>query len=95
MSEVFDMMRDIPPELAAAWGGWMAVGLMLLLWHMRARVWEQEYALQQAAARPRTKSGVRRAAPVAKTAPGDAFGELEALLEPGPGSGSLSRRPGD
>lgn len=94
MSEIIDMMRDIPPGLATAWGGWMAVGLMLLLWHMRARVWEQEFALQQAALKTRTKSGVRRAAP-ARPAAADAFGELEALLEPGPGSGSLSRRPGD
>jgi hypothetical protein len=94
MSEIIDMMRDVPAPLAAAWGGWLAVGLTLLLWHMRARVWEQDYARQQAAARPRPKSGVRTARP-AKTAPADAFGDLEALLEPGPGSGSLSRRPGD
>jgi len=100
MSEVFDMMRDVPPELAAAWGGWMAVGLMLLLWHMRARIWEREYARLRALARtPRTKSGVRPPSGVRsrqpKPAATDAFGELEALLEPGAGSGSISRRPGD
>lgn len=100
MSDLFDMMRDIPPMLAAAWGGWLSIGLLLLLWHMRARPVELDYARQQLAARqPRTKSGVRppsgvRTRPV-KTVPTDAFGELEALLEPGPGSGSLSRRPGD
>lgn len=100
MSELFDMMRDVPPQLAAAWGGWLAVGLMLLLWHMRARVWEQDYARERALARSsRPKSGVRppsgvRSARLAKSAPADAFGELEALLEPVADSG-LSRRPGD
>ncbi|MDP2055414.1 MAG: hypothetical protein Q8N52_10785 [Acidobacteriota bacterium] len=94
MSRFLDMMRDVPPDLAAAWGGWLAVGLLLMLWHLRARVREQEYALQRALARSRPKSGVRTARPV-KATPVDAFGELEALLEPGPGSGSISRRPGD
>ncbi len=100
MSKLLDMMRDVPPELAAAWGGWMAIGLLLVLWHLRARVGEQEYALQRAVAQQRPKSGVRppsgvRTARPAKPAPDDAFGELEALLEPGPGSGNISRRPGD
>lgn len=100
MSELLDMMRDIPPQLVAAWGGWLALGLMLLLWHMRARLWEQDYALQRAIARRRAKSGVRppsgvRTARPSKPAPTDAFGELEALLDPGPGSGTVSRRPGD
>lgn len=94
MSELLDMMRDVPGPLAAAWGGWLALGLMLLLWHMRARVWEQDYALQQAALRSRPKSGVRPPRPV-KPVAADAFGELEALLEPGPDSGAISRRPGD
>jgi hypothetical protein len=100
MSELFDMMRDIPPLLAAAWGGWMSVGLLLLLWQIRARPAEVEYAHQRLMARqprpksnPRPPSGIRRQ-PV-KTASSDAFGELEALLEPAQDSGPLSRRPGD
>lgn len=99
MSEFLDMLRDVPPLLAAAWGGWLSVGLMLLLWHLRARVWEREDALLQAEARQsrakpggRPPSGVRR--PV-KAPPVDAFGELEALLDPSPSTGSVSRRPGD
>lgn len=100
MSKLLDMMRDVPPDLAASWGGWLAFGLLLLLWHLRARVGEQEDALQRALARQRPRSGVRppsgvRTARSAKPAPVDAFGELEALLEPGPGSGNISRRPGD
>jgi hypothetical protein len=94
MSRILDMMRDGPPELAAAWGGWLAIGLLLVLWHLRARERERDYALQRTLARQRPKSGVRAARPV-KPAPVDAFGELEALLEPGPGAGDISRRPGD
>ena len=99
MSDLIDMLRDVPPLLAATWGGWLALGLMLLLWHQRAHGWEREYARRMASSRqPRTKSGVRppsgvRRAP--KAPPVDAFGELEALLESAPTTGALSRRPGD
>ena len=99
MSDLIDMLRDVPPLFAAAWGGWLAVGLMLLLWQLRAHGWEREYARVNTASRQtRTKSGVRppsgvRRAP--KAPPVDAFGELEALLEPAPTTGALSRRPGD
>lgn len=98
MNELLDMMRDVPGPLAAAWGGWLAVGLMLLLWHMRAHEWEREYVRLLAQSRPRTKSGVRPPSGVrraVKAPPVDAFGELEALLEPAPTTGAISRRPGD
>lgn len=100
MSEILDMMRDVPPQLAAAWGEWLATGLGLLLWHMRARLWEQDDARQRALARTRSRLGVRPPAGGSSTrpaqpAPADPFGVLEALLEPAPGSGSISRRPGD
>ena len=98
MNELLDMLRDVPPTLAAAWGSWLAIGLTLLLWHLRARVWEQEQARLAVIARTRLKSGGRppsgvRRAP--KAAPADAFAELEAMLEPDPSTGNLSRRPGD
>lgn len=98
MSEILDMLRDVPAPLAAAWGSWLAVGLTLLLWHLRARDWEREYARVMAQSRTRTKSGVRPPSGVrraAKAPPVDAFGELEALLEPAPTTGAISRRPGD
>lgn len=98
MTEIIETMRDVPAPLAAAWGGWLAVGLTLLLWHLRARDWEREYARLIAQPRTRTKSGVRPPSGVrraAKTPAVDAFGELEALLEPAPTTGALSRRPGD
>jgi len=98
MSEILDMLRDVPPTLAGAWGGWVVAGLVLLLWHLRARESEREAALLRASARERSKSGVRSEAgqrrPIAKPAAPDAFGELEALLEPPPKT-STSRRPGD
>ena len=97
MSDLIDMLRDVPPMFAAAWGGWMAAGLMLLLWHLRARVWEEDQTRLAVIARTRSKSGVRPPSGVRrppKAAPTDAFGELEAMLEP-PTTGALSRRPGD
>ena len=55
MSDLIDMLRDVPPLLAAAWGGWLAAGLMLLLWHLRAHGWEREYArLMAESKKPRT-----------------------------------------
>lgn len=100
MSDIADMMHGIPPQLAAAWGGWLAVGLLLLLWHLRARIGEQEHARLRALARPRIRPGGRppSGGPTArrgKPAPADPFGEPEALLEPGAGSGPIGRRPGD
>lgn len=98
MNELFDMLRDVPPTLAAAWGSWLAVGLTLLLWHLRAHEREEEQARLAVIARTRSKSGVRPPSGVRrppKSAPADAFGELEAMLEPDPSTGNLSRRPGD
>jgi hypothetical protein len=98
MSEILDMLRDVPLTLAAAWGGWVVAGLVLLLWHLRARESEREAALLRASVQARSKSGVRSAAgprkPVVKPAAPDAFGELEALLDP-PSTTGVSRRPGD
>lgn len=98
MSDIVDLLRDVPAPIAASWGAWLAGGLTLLLWHLRARDWEREAALAQASARARSKPGVRppsgvRRAP--KPVAADAFGELEALLEPSSASGGTSRRPGD
>jgi hypothetical protein len=94
MSEILDILRDVPTPLAAAWAGWLVVGLTLLLWHLRARESEREAALAEASAKARVRppSGVRSRSP--KTAPVDAFAELEALLESAPTAG-ISRRPGD
>jgi hypothetical protein len=98
MIEILDMLRDVPPRLAAAWGGWLVMGLLLALWHLRARDGERAAALARASAQARAKStvrplsGVRKVAP--KPAPVDAFEELEALLDQ-PSTTGVSRRPGD
>lgn len=101
MSDFFDMLRDVPQPLVTMWGGWLATGLALALWHLRASEGEREYARQRAAAR-RTcyRSGVRPPSgvriPARPKAPSvDAFGELEALLDPASSTGTISRRPGD
>jgi len=101
MSDILDMLRDVPPLLAAAWGGWLVAGLMLLLWHLRAREWERSAIPLRASAPPRSTSGVRLPSgsgvrtPAEKPATVDAFAELEALLDPPQASGTISRRPGD
>ena len=96
MSEIADMLRDVPPRLAAAWGGWLVMGLLLVLWHLRARDRERAGALARAMANARTKSSVRPLSGVRTAAPKpvvlDAFEELEALLDPPPAKG-VSRRP--
>jgi hypothetical protein len=99
MSDFIDLLRDVPPELVATWGSWLSAGLLLVLWHTRAGKWEKaQQLIRIEAQRSRTRSGVRpasgvRRAPKAPTV--DAFGELEALLEPASSTGSLARRPGD
>ncbi len=96
--EAFGMLRDVPPWLALTWVGWLATGAALAVWQVKARAAEQERALLETEARrARSKSGVRppAAARPPKPVPVDAFGELEALLEPAADSGTLSRRPGD
>jgi hypothetical protein len=102
MTDILDMLRDVPPSLLVGWGGWLAAGAALVTWQVKARASEQEQAyLAVEARRARAKSGVRPPAGVrtaarpARTTPVDAFGELEAMLEPEPTTGSLSRRPGD
>lgn len=102
ISKTIDLLRDVPPTLVLAWGGWLVIGVALAVWQVKARTAEQEQARLQAAARKgRTKSGVRSLAGAKaavrppKAAPVDAFGELQALLEPSADGGNLSRRPGD
>ena len=86
------LAEDLPPMLAGGWAAWLFVGLVLSVWGRR----EQRRLVVQAAA-PRPKSGVRppsgdRAPRPVKTSAGDAFGELEALLETPSG---MHRMPGE
>ena len=92
MGALINLPLSVP--VVAGWGVWLAAGLMLVVWARRAR---EEANLRpegvRSAARPvavRPKSGVR----LPKPAPVDAFGELQAMLEPEPDL-SVARRPGD
>jgi hypothetical protein len=98
LNDLIDLLADVPPRLAFMWAAWMTVGLALNFWHRRAK----RNQLTMDGPTPRPKSGVKGPkAPSGvrpQAASGDAFGELEALLdaptEPAP-SGGYHRRPGE
>jgi hypothetical protein len=79
LNDLIALLMQTPPLLAAQWGTWFAVGLGLSMWGRRER---SRLVVHDAG--PRPKSGVRQHARHAKAAPhssGDAFAELEALLD--------------
>jgi len=96
INDLIGMLEDLPRTLAAGWATWLFVGLLLSVWQRR-----DSRRLVVLGAGKRQKSGVRAPSgagasgrPV-KSVPmssGDAFGELEALLEPPTGS---HRMPGE
>ena len=83
MDDLIALLLDIPPMLAAGWGLWFAAGLGLSIWGRREKmmVWDEPEA-QTIAAKPPTQAE-RHARQQAKAphSAGDAFGELEALLD--------------
>jgi hypothetical protein len=93
MNDLLQMLMEVPPKLAAGWGVWFLVGLVLSIWGRREKAWVTAYSSTKhksgvrAAAGSKPPSGVRapvkqpKPVPVAASA-GDAFGELERLLEP-------------
>ena len=96
INDVFGMLEDLPRTLAAGWATWLFVGLLLSVWQRR-----DSRRLVVLGPGKRQKSGVRPPSGVGaparplKSVPmssGDAFGELEALLEPPTGS---HRMPGE
>ncbi len=94
INDLIEMLEDLPRTLAAGWATWLFVGLLLSVWQRR-----ESRRLVVLGPGKRQKSGVRLPSgavprPV-KSVPmssGDAFGELEALLEPPAGS---HRMPGE
>lgn len=93
MGALINLPLSVP--VVAGWGVWLAAGLILVVWARHAREANLRadavrYVARPVAARP--KSGVRLPKPA--PAPVDAFGELQAMLEPEPDL-SVARRPGD
>ena len=96
INDLIGMLESLPRTLAAGWATWLFAGLLLSVWQRR-----DSRRLVVVGASKRQKSGVRppaghgTPARQPKSVPmssGDAFGELEALLEPQPGS---HRMPGE
>jgi hypothetical protein len=96
INDLLTFLEELPRTLAVGWAVWLFVGLLLSMWQR----YESRRLVVHAPA-PRPKSGVRtpavarsqaRAVQSVPASSGDAFGELEALLEPPPGS---HRMPGD
>jgi len=81
INDIVALLMDTPPLLAAQWGAWFAVGLVLSIWTRREK---SRLVVEEPAPRQRLSSGSRPAARPAKAvvpqASGDAFGELEALF---------------
>jgi hypothetical protein len=106
LTAIVEQMQSWSVPLAVGWAGWMAFGLMLHFWYKyRPRdvvvsaapvaTWDTP------APRARTRSGssIKPAIPIKTQQPkGDAFGELQALLDsPAAASepGASHHRPGE
>ncbi len=94
MGTLMNLPLSVP--VVAGWGFWLATGLVLLVWARRAREADLQEDGFGRVARPAAdagpKSGVQAARPA--SAPSDAFGELQAMLEPEPdlSAGAPARR---
>jgi len=95
INDVVGLLEILPPMLAGGWAVWLFAGLLLSIWGRRE---SRRLVVHAVPSKPksgvRPPSGVRAAARSVKRAPssGDAFGELEALLEPPAGT---HRMPGE
>lgn len=94
LNDLVGMAADVPPMTAVQWAAWLAVGLILTIWHRRARtalVYEPRQSRPKSGVRP--PSGVKPSRPApAPMVSGDPFGELETMLEPSAGT---HRTPGE
>lgn len=83
MDDLIAMLMDIPPMLAAGWGLWFAAGLGLSIWSRREKmmVWHEPVVENVAPKAPTPAERYARQQAKAPHSAGDAFGELEALLD--------------
>ena len=96
INDLVAMLEDLPRTLASGWAAWLFVGLLLSVWQRRdsRRVVVLDAGTRQKSG-VRTPAGAGVQARPMKSVPlssGDAFGELESLLEPPTGS---HRMPGE
>jgi hypothetical protein len=87
LNDLIGMLEDLPRTLAAGWASWLFAGLLLSVWQRR-----DSRRLVVVGQTKRQELGVRAPARPVKSVPassGDAFGELEALLESPSGSHRL------
>jgi hypothetical protein len=96
INDLIEMLDDLPRTLAAGWAAWLFVGLLLSVWQRRdSRRLVVHNVVKKPKSGVRPPSGVGSPARAVKSVPmssGDAFGELEALLEPPTG---MHRMPGE
>jgi hypothetical protein len=102
LNDVLELLMGIPPMLAGAWAVWFSAGLMLSIWQRRETARLVVHAVPtrhrsavRAPSGVRPLSGVRPPRPIKPRTPapgGDAFSELEALLESPEG---MHRTPGE
>jgi hypothetical protein len=95
MDDLFAMLMDLPPVLAAGWGVWFAVGLGLSIWSRREKmyVWAEPEVESNVIKPPTPAERHARQQAKAPHSAGDAFGELEALLDQQ--TQGSHRRPGE
>ena len=98
VTNMMQMLADVPPMLAAAWVMWFVAGGMLAMWYRRASL-ELEYAPVAApravVARPKTSrppSGVRREAAPVEPAAEVPVADTSHLYEPPPALAPIPSR---
>ena len=96
MDDLIALLLDIPPMLAAGWLLWFAAGLGLSIWGRREKMMVWDYPAEAPSVAVKAPTQAERHARQQAKAPhsaGDAFGELEALLDQQ--SQSTHRMPGE
>ena len=80
MGALINLSLSVP--VVAGWGVWLAAGLIMLVWARHAREANLRADVVRSVARPVAARSVAARPPKPAPAPVDAFGELQALLEP-------------
>jgi hypothetical protein len=87
-NDLKDLLLDVPPTTAIMWAVWLGIGLLLNMWHRRARA----ALVYDETPKPKHRSGTRVVKAVVPTSTADAFGDLEKIFEPPSGA---HRTPGE